>query len=203
MLDAMSLVFVVGVCGFSARTAVQMTDEARRCLRVLRREVERFSSGDETSGSSDTYAVVADSYALPLGGRSRGMERDIAQLVGEVFQDGNWLLSQAAAHELLTYHKMLNNRVKGVGRGILRVPFLSAVAVAIFLTASLGLERSTLLRVLVAIGLGLLTTVVCQLYLMKARSLVRAFGSLCELLDRELPKERQEGGMDVRKGITA
>ena len=193
MLLIASLLFVAFVCAFSTRTAARTLQQTQRSLKALKGEVERQIDMDESlpadaGGRSpaptyDDSSVEEENWNLPLGHDSRAEEKEVLSLVRDIFREGD-AEPTAAFAELAAHAALLRTRIRTVGMGLVRAPFLSGVAATIFILATGGLSDAWS-WVLVALGMSLVSTLVCQLLLSRARRASLAFSALLETLERE------------------
>ena len=195
MAYLIALGLMVPVCGFSLLLALRVETRAKLWLRVLEQRVEQHAQEHWSPPPPVAHSPDEGELRLPLGDNVRALAQDVEALIDEVFQDKNSELSRAALEQLLGYGVSTKEQCATARRGLLRVPSFSAVAVSIFVLASVGFDGTALRFVLGTLGLGVITAGLCQLVLGRARRAGQAFVEFVQMMERELHRAPRTAGV--------
>lgn len=176
--------FVVGVCGYSLRTAVKTSDAAEHGLRTLRKQLDKHLSSDSHVQRFEPEEQADEQLVIPLGHKRDSLEQEIVSLVDELFQDESPVMAEGAILELFANHKVMKSQLSTVERGLLRVPLLSSVVAVLVISAAMGINKESVTWSGCSLGLGFLTTGGCRWMLSRGRKAAKEFHATVEEIQR-------------------
>lgn len=185
-----ALVLLLSVCGFSLLMARRIAARAKAQLGVLQHRVDQHAhQAVVQKHPGETPGEVG--LSIPLGERAETLAADVESLVDEVFQETNPDASSAALQQLLGYGVSIKQECLTARRGLMRIPSLSGAAVSIFVLAAVGFDSSAVRFALASLGLGVVTTGMCQLILARAKRTGQTLIDFVQMMERELLRAKQ------------
>jgi hypothetical protein len=192
MAYPLALIFLVMVCGFSLLTALRIGRSAKLRLGVLQHRVEQHAHQQVALPPPLVQAPVEAELRIPLGESQETITGDVEALIDEVFHETNPEVSSAALQQLMEYGMSIKEQCLTARRGLMRIPSLSGVAVSVFVLASLGFNSAAVRFALASLGMGVVTTAMCQLVLARAKKTGQTFVEFVQMMERELLRAAQK-----------